>query len=222
MRFATVTREPQGAIHPISNPFWRCKVYRLAPLFRGMSTEPEAFLEPLSMSVLRPCSRITLKRLRAALVRLLGRTTNTTGSRDSSHTPAMFRVTSVKAAEHASLVFVSGGWDWHFGLKGPVPSGFYFSRDGTRRGQGIFGPAAHFSFGSYLAPTLNRTCAIFQLGGVLNKYETFECHPSRTDCPFTVSRIVKPIFLNFEFKNTNEVKCFDNKTLRNPFVNQMF
>ena len=45
-------------------------------LFRGMSTEPEAFLEPLGMSGLRPCAYTHLKKLCVTLVRSVERTTN--------------------------------------------------------------------------------------------------------------------------------------------------
>ena len=50
---------------PGSNPLWRGWVYRLAPeapLFRGMPTRPEAFLEPPGASGLRSCAQTHIKK----------------------------------------------------------------------------------------------------------------------------------------------------------------
>ena len=69
-----------GGHPPGSYPSWRGWVYRLAPeepLFRGMPTGPEAFLEPLCVSGQRLCARTHLKRPCATLARLVGRVTNT-------------------------------------------------------------------------------------------------------------------------------------------------
>ena len=49
--------EPQGAIPPDFDPFWRGLVYRLAPevlLFKGMLMGPEAFFGMPGMSGLQP------------------------------------------------------------------------------------------------------------------------------------------------------------------------
>ena len=72
----TCILEPQRAILPGSNPPWKGWIYYMAPeapLFRGMPTGPEAFLEPLGASGLRPCARSLLKKA-LCHTRLVGRT----------------------------------------------------------------------------------------------------------------------------------------------------
>ena len=75
--------ELQEAVPPGSNPLRRGKVYRQTPkviIFRRMPTGPEAFWGMPGVSGLRPYARTHLKkRSCAALIRLVKRTSNTSG-----------------------------------------------------------------------------------------------------------------------------------------------
>ena len=75
--------EPQGAVPPGFNPLWRGWVYRPAPeapLFRGMPTGSEAFLELPLVLGFGPATGPTLKTALCHIRTLVGRRINTARS----------------------------------------------------------------------------------------------------------------------------------------------